>query len=461
MAESSIINIAIIGGGDGAALLIDLLHEDPKIKIVGVADRNSASPTLMLANRLNIPATTDYAVYLSFQELHYLIDAADDMEVEQNLDKVCPPHIKLLGGITAKFILNHIIQLDRRKGIKDFTFEELLFQYQSIRDIGIKLVASSDMMRILYYTVEDATRLTATPAGSIALFDEWRGEMYLGAVKGFSDNFSKTLRWSLRQGGLTSTILNAKESLVIADVAQYPGFDNPLMLEEGVRSLMATPLIAEGKIIGILYVDDFKVRSFLPHEASLFSLLGSIAADMIDKAQLLENALRISIVDDLTGLNSHRYFMKRLSNEIKRASHFHLTFTLVMMDIDDFRLYNNIYGHAKGNEVLCQISAILKDHCRDVDVVARYGGEEFAVLMPETTGDTAWNTLNRLREKVACFPFEGREKSSGGQITISIGVVTYPAHGDDVHTLIEKANTMLSQAKELGKNRVVSGAAQG
>lgn len=456
MVESSIKNIVIIGGGDSATLLMGLLHKDPKIKIVGLADRNSVSPTMMLAHRLNIPTTADYTAYLSFPELHYIIDAADDMEVEQNLDKVCPPHIKLLGGITAKFILNHLVQLDRRNGIKDFTFEELLFQYQSIHDIGLKLVSSTDMMRILYYTVEDATRLTATPAGSIALFDEWRGEMYLGAVKGFSASFSKTLRWALRQGGLTSAILNTKESLVIADVSQYPGFDNPVMLEEGVQSLMATPLIAEGKIIGVLYVDDFKIRSFPLREASLLALLGSIAADMINKAQLLEDALRISIVDDLTGLNSHRYFMKRLSNEIKRAAHFHLTFTLVMIDIDDFRFYNNLYGHAKGNEVLCQISAILKDHCRDVDVVTRYGGEEFAILMPETTGDTVLNMLNRFREKVACYPFNGKEKLPKGQITASIGVVTYPVHGDAVHTLIEKATTAVLQAKKSGKNRIVS-----
>ncbi len=445
------LNLIIVGAGRGGTALIELLHNDPHTKILGVADRKKTAPGMILARKLKIRTATDYRKFEKLKNLQCIVDTTGDPLVHKELQKRRHSHVELISGTTARHMWRHMSH-----GItRQTSLENMLFQYQSIYDLGLKLSSTQHLPRLLFYTLEDATKLTNTPAGSIALYDENRGEMHHSVMKGFSGSFSKMSRWTLRTGGLTSTILNHEEPLVITDVLQYPQFDNPIMLQEGIRSVMATPLIVNGKIIGILYVNDFVVREFTSREISLFSLLGGMAANIIEKAQLLENAMRISITDDLTGLYNHRYFSQRLLSEIKRADRYGLTFTLLMIDIDNFKRYNDTHGHPKGNAVLRQLGEILRNQCREVDVVARYGGEEFSVIMPETSSEKVVETVNIIREKVATFPFEGRETQPGGCITISVGISSYRGDGQDAHALIEHADAALYKAKQMGKNQVI------
>ena len=444
------LNIVIVGGGQGGTALIEHLHNVTNTKVVGVADLRKNAPGISLAKRLKIPTTHDYKKFLGLPGLQFVIDVSGSKKVLQDLKKHCPPDVEVISGPTAKFMWEQIVDRVKRKA----STEQLLFQYQLIYDLGLKLTGTQSLSRLLFHIVEDATKLTRTPAGSVALFDEGRGQMYLGAVKGLSDQFSRNLRWTLRKKGLTHSILNRKEPLVIEDVYQHPQFDNPIMLKEGIRSLMASPLVADGKIIGILYVNDFKVRKFTTREASLLSLTSSIAATTVENVRSLESAMLLAITDELTGLFNHRYFVQRLSQEINRAARYHHKLSLAMIDIDDFKLYNDRYGHLMGNELLRKLSSVLKEHFRDGDVVARFGGEEFAIIMPETLPKKAYAAINRLRKKVADTPFAGGRKQPGKHVTISIGIAAYPIHAKEANTLIERADAALYKAKRSGKNRV-------
>jgi diguanylate cyclase (GGDEF)-like protein len=444
------LNIVIIGGGQGGTALIEHLHNASNSKIIGVADLQKDAPGISMAKRLKIPTTNNYKKFLSLPDLDFIIDVTGNKKVLQDLRKHSRPDVEVISGPTAKFMWEQIVERVKRKA----STEQLLFQYQLIYDLGLKLTGSQSLSRLLFHIVEDATKLTRTPAGSVALFDEGRGQMYLGAVKGFSEQFTKNLRWTLRKKGLTHSILNHKEPLVIEDVYQHPQFDNPIMLKEGIRSLMASPLVADGKIIGILYVNDFKARKFTTREASLLSLTSSIAATTIEKARSLEAAMLLAITDELTGLFNHRYFVQRLSQEINRAARYHHRLSLAMIDIDDFKQYNDRYGHLMGNELLRKLSSILKEHFRDGDVVARFGGEEFAIIMPETLPKKAYAATDRLRKKIADTPFAGSRKQPGKNVTISIGIAAYPINAPEANTLIERADTALYKAKRSGKNRV-------
>lgn len=445
----------IIGGGVLGQALLELLRGDAHAQVAAICNPDPLDPAVILANTLHIPYFPDYRDLSPLPAVEVVIAMAEDLQMEQDLERLFPSPVRLLVGPQLKALLTHILSLVEAKRLQSYSLEELLFQYGAIYDITLRLAACYDLSRILYYSVENAIRLTKMGAGSIALYDEWNGEMFLGAIRGFSEPFSKAIRWPLRAGGLTSAILNSAEPLVVPDLTQYPKFDNPLMLQEGIRSLMATPLMIDGRIIGVLYVNDFKVRDFTARESSLLLLLGSIAAEMIERAQLLENAMRISITDDLTGLSNHHYFLQRLTTEIKRSEHYQLAFTLVMADIDSFRLYNTLYGHPKGNEVLRQVSALLSDGCRDSDIIARYGGDKFGIVMPGISPDAALKMLDRLLQKVAGYPFEGCEKMPDGKITLSIGVATYPANGQKSEGLIDHAEVARREAKRQGKNRVV------
>ncbi len=449
--KTPVINIVIIGGNKGGTTLVELLHEDPNTNILGVADENRVAPAMILARRLKIPTTTYYAKLLSLPKLNFVIDTTGSKEIRSDLARCLPESVELISGPAARFMWHHLIQRVKRKE----TLEEMLFQYQSIYDLGLKLTANQNLARILFYTLEDATRLTNTHAGAVTLYDERKNQIYFGAAKGFSKGLSRKTRWKVQKGGLTSMILNSREPVIVSDVHQLSSFDNPMMLNEGVRSLMASPLIAEGRIVGILYVSDFVVRKFTPREIGLLSLASGMAANIIDKAKMLETAMLSSITDDLTGLYNHRYFTQCLANEVGRAERYRLNFVLVMIDIDDFKLYNDTHGHPKGNVVLRQVAGILRDHCRAIDVIARFGGEEFSIIMPETTSEKVFPVIDRLRKEVSLFPFEGRERQPGGCVTISMGVATYPANGDELRLLIERADAALYEAKRHKKNCVV------
>ena len=444
------LGVAVIGGGEEGVALIEILHEDPRIQILGVADRNADAPGIVLAKRLAIYTVCDYKLLLTLPNLHSILDASGNRQTSRILARLCPPHVELISGQMAKRMWAHVVRREKHRD----TLQSMLFQYQSIYDIGLKLSASQDLERILFHTVEDATKLTHTHAGSLALYDEMKTEMYLGVSKGFSRRFSREVRWQIRKGGLTHTILNSKVPVMIPDVHEHPQFDNPIMLKEGVRAVLAAPLLAEGKIIGILYVNDFAPRQFTKRDISLFGLLGSIAANIIDKAQMLENAMRASITDELTGLYNHRHFAHQFEVAVKQVERYRREMTLVMIDIDDFKYYNDTQGHPRGNEVLRQVGALLKKNCRDVDIVARYGGEEFAIIMPETSAHEAARVLNRFRKAMADYPFKGGRQQPGKAVTLSMGVATHPG-GAGARKLLDWADAALYEAKRQGKNRIV------
>ncbi len=125
-----------------------------------------------------------------------------------------------------------------------------------------------------------------------------------------------------------------------------------------------------------------------------------------------------------------------------------------MIDIDDFKHYNDTQGHPRGNEVLRQMGALLKKNCRDVDIVARYGGEEFAIIMPETSAEQATRVLNRFRKAVADYPFKGGKRQQGKAVTLSMGVATHEG-GPGAQKLLDWADTALYEAKRQGENRIV------
>jgi diguanylate cyclase (GGDEF)-like protein len=446
-----VLNIVIIGAGHGGSALIDQFHNAPNTRIIGVSDLKSSAPGISLARKLQIPVFNNYKDCLALPDIQFIIDVTGDEKFQKEVDLYRRPGSEVISGRTAKFLWEQIVERDKRKD----TLEQLLSQYQSIYDIGLKLAASNSLSRLLYHLLEDATKLTHAPAGSVVLFDEGRAQMYFGAIKGFSHKFSKNLRWDLRKGGLAHAVLNRKGPLVIEDMQDHPEFNNPVVLKEGIRSLMAASLISQGKIIGIVFVNDFIRRRFTAQEISLLKLTSTIAATSIDKARSLEVAMMLAITDELTGLYNHRYFIQRLSQEVRRAARYRKSVLLALLDIDYFKQYNDTFGHLKGNEVLRQLAGVIKEQFRDVDVISRFGGEEFAVIMPETSSKKALVALTRLRKRVAQFPFKGRDRLSRKKITVSIGVAAYPLNSMDTQNLIQRADEALYRAKDRGRNRVV------
>lgn len=163
----------------------------------------------------------------------------------------------------------------------------------------------------------------------------------------------------------------------------------------------------------------------------------------------------LSRKDGLTELYNHRFFHQLLETEVSRAERYKRVVSLLMIDIDDFKSFNDTHGHPAGDIALQRVAQILKQSSRNCDFVARYGGEEFAVIVPEVSVDSARRMAERLLKVVDEAQFEGEEVMVGGRLTISIGIATYPMQASSKSELVEHADQALYRAKGLGKNRAV------
>ena len=178
--------------------------------------------------------------------------------------------------------------------------------------------------------------------------------------------------------------------------------------------------------------------------------LGRQELDAMNERLLNQNEelARLSTVDALTGLHNRRFLTQRLSDELLRSYREKCSFTVLMADVDEFKKYNDAFGHPAGDEVLKKVATILLGSTRAVDCTARYGGEEFAVLLADTVGEGALQVAERIRARVAAEEFPGRK------ITISIGMAEFPVHGHTADAVISRADEALYAAKRGGRNRI-------
>ena len=162
----------------------------------------------------------------------------------------------------------------------------------------------------------------------------------------------------------------------------------------------------------------------------------------------------LTIRDGLTGLYNHRHFQETLAVEILRSKRHAKAFSLVFLDVDFFKQYNDTHGHLHGDAVLVALSKLLIAGLRKSDIAVRYGGEEFVLLLPETSKENAFALAGTIREKIAAHPFPGRETQPQGKVTVSMGIAAFPEDGSDSSTLLHRADEALYQAKNGGRNRV-------
>ncbi len=169
---------------------------------------------------------------------------------------------------------------------------------------------------------------------------------------------------------------------------------------------------------------------------------------------LFVKAEKEAITDPLTELYNYRYFLLQLNREVSRAQRHKSVFSLIMIDIDFFKIYNDTYGHQAGDLILRQIAQAMLENTRNSDIVCRYGGEEFCVICPELTKEDAKKTAEKLRQIVESLELPKIKLPHGENLTISSGIASFPEDGSTAYQLILKADKALYKAKESGRNRV-------
>jgi diguanylate cyclase (GGDEF)-like protein len=186
-------------------------------------------------------------------------------------------------------------------------------------------------------------------------------------------------------------------------------------------------------------------------------VLSAVASELVvavENSRLYRLTSRLAVTDELTGLANYRHLQHRLDEELARASRYGKPLSLLMLDADDFKAFNDAYGHVTGDAALADLGSIIRGRVREVDVVARYGGEEFSVILPETDAAGAFVVAEKIREAVELHHFVDDNGERSCHLTVSIGLGTFPAHANDKDGLLREADDALYHAKNGGKNRV-------
>ncbi len=196
---------------------------------------------------------------------------------------------------------------------------------------------------------------------------------------------------------------------------------------------------------------------FGPEDTALVTLLAAWTTMAIENLRLSESLERLAVTDDLTQVYNYRFLKSALRREIKRAGRFAQKLSIIMLDVDNLKTYNDKHGHLRGSHLLREMAGLLAGQVRSFDLVAKYGGDEFTAILPQTDREGARVVAERMRAAVEkhAFPLV-----PAGAITVSLGIGVFPNDGGDVASLIQAADRALYQAKRSGRNRIDLGEAR-
>ncbi|MBM4128555.1 MAG: GGDEF domain-containing protein, partial [Nitrospira sp.] len=197
-----------------------------------------------------------------------------------------------------------------------------------------------------------------------------------------------------------------------------------------------------------------KIKMMGGNERRFIAMVADLAGVTLQSCEYLETAKTEAITDALTGLYNRRYFYERAREAAYKAISYNSPISIFIFDIDHFKKYNDLNGHAEGDYLLREISKLLKEQSRGTDVIARYGGEEFIVLMPGTDKESAYTYSEKIRQVIEHFPFRHREKQPAGFVSVSGGVASFPFDGNSIDAVIRLADEALYDSKRSGRNMV-------
>ncbi len=293
---------------------------------------------------------------------------------------------------------------------------------------------------------------------SLLLFDEASNELAVKAAVGPRADAARNAR--VRMGeGVAGTVMSEGRPLVVRDVEAAGHAPAHAERSYKTKSFISFPISIGGRKVGVLNVTDKAGGgSYDDIDLSLIESIAPQVAMALDRAEWQEKANQfqlMSITDPLTGMLNRRYLIERLDEELKRSKRQEYPMSFMMIDIDDFKLYNDRNGHQGGDLALEMAAQCLKSALRAADVASRYGGEEFCILLPQTALAEGVQIAERIRRRITRVRFPHGKSQPLGSVTVSIGVSAFvPEVLNTPEKIIEAADRALYLAKRRGKNRV-------
>ncbi len=328
-------------------------------------------------------------------------------------------------------------------------------QSAALFGMGALLSSSRNIEETLNLTLDAVQDLLQADRCSILLLDHNTNELVLRASRGIRAGAVGKLRLKSDQG-IAGEVLRTGQPLNVPDTDKEPLFvPSPKHYNNKIRSMLVVPLIIRDKRIGVINISEVKSnRKFSESELSAMVLVANYTAVALENAGIMEEKEKEATTDGLTGLYNYRYFIDDFGRRLEQWQKDKIVISLIWLDLDFFKEYNDNFGHLKGSEILKRLGDIMKTAIGlETAVCFRYGGDEFAVILPGLTKSEAVEKAEKIRHSIYNTEFAER-RPGGKQLSASIGVVTCPDDGQEYRALIEKADQAMYFAKEQGKNRV-------
>jgi len=327
-----------------------------------------------------------------------------------------------------------------------------LERYRSLREIGESFSARLSADDICQLAVETAYEMIPeTDAAMLFLVNKNQQKLMLSVSK----KATELPKIKSKTGDIFDKwVFKERQSLSVEDTNEDFRFDyTPLSGERYFKSLISAPMISQSRIIGVLRLNSRKKSSYSFDDLRLLDFISDLASSAVNNARLYKTTEELSTKDSLTGFYIHRYLKESLIREVDRARANKSFLSLVMIDIDHFKDYNDKYGHSAGDKVLMGIARIIRNNTvKYTQLIARYGGEEFVIVLPDMDKDKARELAEKIRLDISNRKFSLRRKETG--VTVSAGVASYSDEITKSEELLKKTDFLLYKAKKEGRNKV-------
>ncbi len=319
---------------------------------------------------------------------------------------------------------------------------------EEILNFGEKIESITNFNRLVDFIINEASSILESERCSLMLLDENKGELCIKGAVGLDPDIVKKSKINVGEG-IAGVVAREGKAMLVKKAGQDRRFEHEGLPTCRTKSFLSVPIALDHKMIGVINVTD-KINqensTYTELDLKILSTIVRQVAIAIENAQLSKELKYLTIRDPLTSLYNHRHLMECLAYEIKRFRRFKRPLCVLIMDVDNFKEYNDVFGLLEGDIVLKEISEVLKESLREVDIVCRYAGDEFIAILPETSEKEVLRIAEEIKTLVSKCEF-------AVPVTLSMGIAKC-REAMNRHELVLKANALLHKAKDDGKNRI-------